>query len=95
MESKRKAAAALEYTPGADSAPRVTAQGRGHMADRIIEEARKAGVPIREDRDLVEILMHLDLNEQIPPDLYEAVAEILMFIYRFNEQWRREHGIRS
>jgi flagellar biosynthesis protein len=95
MATKQQAAAALEYEPSKSDAPRVTAQGRGEMARRIIEEAKKAGVPIREDPTLVELLMRLDLEQAIPPDLYQAVAEILFFIYRLNEQWKRDHGIRS
>jgi flagellar biosynthesis protein len=95
MATKRQAAAALEYQPSTADAPRVTAQGRGDVARRIIEEAKKAGVPIREDPTLVELLMRLDLDQAIPPELYQAVAEILFFIYRLNEQWKRDHGIRS
>jgi flagellar biosynthesis protein len=72
----------------------VTARGRGELADRIISEARRAGVPIREDRDLVELLSQLDLNECIPPELYQAVAEILVFLYGLNEQWKEDHGLR-
>lgn len=87
-------AVALEYAPPDYAAPRVTAQGRGEMADRIISAAQQAGVPIREDRDLVELLLQLDLNECIPPELYRAVAEILVFIYGLNEQWKEDHGLR-
>ncbi len=95
MATKQRAAAALEYQPSKADSPRVTAQGRGEMARRIIEEAKKARVPIREDPTLVELLMRLDLDQAIPPELYQAVAEILFFIYRLNEQWKRDHGIRS
>ncbi len=95
MAPKQQAAAALEYQPSKSDAPRITAQGRGEMARRIIEEAMKAGVPIREDPTLVELLMRLDLDDAIPAELYQAVAEILFFIYRLNEQWKRDHGIRS
>jgi flagellar biosynthesis protein len=95
MATKQQAAAALEYQPSRADSPRVTAQGRGEMARRIIEEAKKAGVPIREDPTLVELLMRLDLEEAIPPELYQAVAEILFFIYRLNEQWKRDHGIKA
>ena len=87
----RKSAVALEYDPGERPAPRVTAQGSGELADRIIREARRAGVPIKEDRDLVALLMQLDLNQCIPPALYQAVAEILFFLYGLNEQWKADH----
>lgn len=87
-------AVALEYAPPEYAAPRVTARGRGEMADRIIGAAQRAGVPIREDRDLVELLLQLDLHECISPELYQAVAEILVFIYGLNEQWKKDHGLR-
>jgi len=91
--SNRPYAVALEYTPPKYAAPRVTAKGNGELAERIIQAARDAGVPIREDRDLIELLLQLDLNESIPLDLYRAVAEILVFLYGFNEQWKAEHGL--
>ncbi|TKB80677.1 MAG: hypothetical protein E8D45_03035 [Nitrospira sp.] len=94
MRDTRQSAAALEYSPSKARSPRVTAQGRGEMAQRIIQEAKRAGVPIREDPTLVDLLLQLDLDQAIPPELYQAVAEILFFIYRLSEQWKREHGIR-
>jgi flagellar biosynthesis protein len=95
MAQKQEMAIALEYTPERCSAPLVTARGRGEMARLIIEEAKKAGVPIHEDPDLVEALVRLDLDEAIPPELYQAVAEILFFLYRFNERWKADHGLPS
>lgn len=83
-EQKHKKAVALRYREGRDSAPLVTAKGRGAVAEKIIELAREAGVPVKEDADLVEILSHLDLNEAIPPDSYVIVAEILAWVYRLN-----------
>ncbi|GAB4387908.1 MAG: EscU/YscU/HrcU family type III secretion system export apparatus switch protein [Thermodesulfovibrionales bacterium] len=74
-------AAALRYDHGEDSAPRLVAKGSGAVARKIIEAARAHGVPIREDPELVEVLASLDLYEEIPEDLYKAVAEILAFIY--------------
>jgi flagellar biosynthesis protein len=93
MTAPRDYAVALRYQTTKDPAPRVTARGRGEIARRIIEEARRAGVPIREDADLVALLLQLDLNECIPPDLYEIVAEILLLLYHANEQWKRAHGL--
>jgi flagellar biosynthesis protein len=95
MREKKKeisVAAALMYDAGRDSAPRVTAKGRGHIADKIIEEARRHGIPIKEDPALVEILSRLDLDEYIPAELYTAVAEILSFVYAVNERYRQERG---
>lgn len=75
-------AAALKYSPESEKSPRMVAKGRGLVAQRIIELAIECGVPIHEDSELVEVLSALELNEEIPPDLYKAVAEVLVFIYR-------------
>ncbi len=81
-------AAAIKYDSKKDLAPRLTAKGKGAVAERIIELARKNHVPIKNDPALVQILYRLDLDEMIPPELYKAVAEILVFVYSLNEQWR-------
>ena len=83
---KRKKAVALRYKAGEDSAPRVTAKGMGPVAEKIIELAREAGVPVREDADLVEVLSCLDVNAEIPPETYVVVAEILAWVYRMNNR---------
>ena len=88
----RKGAVALRYEPKTRSSPSVTALGRGLLAERLIEEAKRHGIPIRENPDLVQILLELDLGQEIPPDLYQAVAEILIFVYRLNEDWKRNHS---
>ncbi len=87
-----KVAAAIRYDSAKDDAPRLTAKGKGHVADRIIELARQNNIPIRSDRALVQILSKLDLDQQIPPELYRAVAEILAFVYSANEQYRERQG---
>ncbi|MDD5476387.1 MAG: EscU/YscU/HrcU family type III secretion system export apparatus switch protein [Syntrophales bacterium] len=81
-------AAAISYEAGKDNAPRLAARGRGFVAERIIELARKHNIPIKQDPSLVEILSRLDIDSEIPPELYRAVAEILAFIYRMNEKHR-------
>ncbi|HET6516096.1 MAG TPA: EscU/YscU/HrcU family type III secretion system export apparatus switch protein [Thermodesulfovibrionales bacterium] len=85
-KEKGSKAAALQYTRGTDSAPKVTAKGRGKVAEKILEVARKHNIPIREDRELVEILSSLDLYQEIPPELYRAVAEILAFVYSLSSK---------
>jgi flagellar biosynthesis protein len=85
VEGKRRHAAALRYAQGQDGAPRLVAKGSGAVADRILEIARRNGIPIREDRELVGMLASLDLYQEIPPDLYKAVAEILAFLYSLNK----------
>lgn len=90
MSDMRKKAAALKYEPGVDAAPSLTAKGKGLVADRIIELARTHGVPVTEDRDMVEILSTLPLYEEIPPQLYRAVAEVLAFIYKISGEMKKE-----
>lgn len=84
MEEKQKKVAALKYTHGDDRAPKIVAKGKGALAEKILETARQHGIPIKEDKTLVEILSSLDLYQEIPPELYKAVAEILAFIYAIN-----------
>lgn len=73
-------AVALTYTSG-DDAPRVAAKGRGLLAHEIIERAREAGVYVHESPELVSLLMQVDLDARIPPQLYVAVAELLAWLY--------------
>lgn len=77
-------ATALRYAAGSDTAPRVVATGAGHIAQRIIDTARDAGVPVREDPALVQALEQLRLSEEIPEELYAAVAEALVWAYRLS-----------
>lgn len=84
MDKKPLLATALKYKGGEDNAPRLVAKGRGLVAEKIIQIAREHGVPVREDKELVEVLSTLEINQEIPPDLYKAVAEILAFLYKLN-----------
>lgn len=81
MEEKKKIkqAIALEYDPHED-APMVIASGRGAVAERIIEKAKEAAVPVHRDDKLADTLSRLEIGEMIPPELYEVVAEILVFV---------------
>jgi flagellar biosynthesis protein len=76
---KIKQAIALEYDPS-DEAPKVIASGKGALAERIIEKAKESDVPIHRDDKLAETLSRLEIGEMIPPELYEVVAEILIFV---------------
>jgi flagellar biosynthesis protein len=80
----RAQAVAITYEAG-DGAPRVVAKGRGVLAEEIIERARAAGVFVHESPDLVNLLMQVDLDERIPPELYIAVAELLSWLYRLEQ----------
>ncbi len=82
METKKKKmkqAIALEYNP-AEDAPKVIASGQGVLAERIIEKAKESNVPLHRDDSLAETLSRLEIGEMIPPELYEVVAEILVFV---------------
>ncbi|MEE3468632.1 MAG: EscU/YscU/HrcU family type III secretion system export apparatus switch protein [Eubacterium sp.] len=76
---RNKKAVALEYEPG-DQAPKVIATGQGKLAERIIEVAQDANVPVHKDAKLAESLSILDIGEYIPPELYSIVAEVLVFV---------------
>ena len=78
-DGKLKQAIALEYDPS-DAAPRVIASGRGILAEKIIEKARESDVPVHRDDKLSDTLSRLDIGDMIPPELYEVVAEILVFV---------------
>lgn len=78
-KEKLKQAIALEYDPNED-APKVVASGRGVLAEKIINRAREAEIPIHQDDRLADTLSRLDIGEMIPPELYEVVAEILVFV---------------
>jgi len=80
----RRRAIALRYDQEQDNAPIVVAKGRALLADRIIELAEQHGVTVYEDPDLTELLFVLDIDMQIPAELYQAVAEVLAFVYRMN-----------
>ena len=86
----RRKATALRYDPPRDAAPRLVAKGEGCVADQIVELAQQHGVPVRNDPFLVEALSTLDLQREIPPELYRAVAELLFFVYRLNEAWKEK-----
>ena len=77
---KVKTAVALAYDPNEDGAPKVIASGKGAVAERIIEQAKENDIPVHEDDKLADTLSRLEIGEMIPPELYEVVAEILVFV---------------
>ncbi|HHV52613.1 MAG TPA: hypothetical protein GXX52_03925 [Synergistaceae bacterium] len=87
-----KKAAALRYEAEKDEAPRVVASGQGVMAERIIEIAKESGVPIVEDPMLASALLFVELGEEIPVELYEAVARVLAFLYRLDRDGKTSNG---
>lgn len=74
-------AVALRYDPTADNAPRVVAKGYGHVADAIIETAKENDLYVHESKELVGLLMQVDLDQHIPPELYLVIAELLAWLY--------------
>lgn len=91
-------AVAVEYERGADDAPRVTASGKGAIAEQILAIAFERGIKVREDAELVEILSLVDVDSPIPLEAFSAVAEILAHVYRANDAkksrppaWKEAH----
>jgi flagellar biosynthesis protein len=85
LAEKRAEAVAITYD-AADGAPRVVAKGRGLLAEEIIQRARAAGVFVHESPELLSLLMQVDMDERIPPELYIAVAELLAWLYRIESE---------
>ncbi|MGM9966777.1 EscU/YscU/HrcU family type III secretion system export apparatus switch protein [Rummeliibacillus sp. POC4] len=84
-QQTRKEAVALSYNPLNADIPKVIAKGKGKIAENILEQAKAHNIPIQEDPNLVQLLGQLDLNEAIPEELYQAVAEVFAFIYRLDQ----------
>lgn len=84
-----KKAIALQYDQEKAQAPVVTAKGQGYIADEILKRAKEANVPIQEDKSLVEILSQLNINDRIPEELYQAVAEVFAFIYQIDQNQKK------
>ncbi|MFD1204133.1 MULTISPECIES: EscU/YscU/HrcU family type III secretion system export apparatus switch protein [Sporosarcina] len=87
----RKEAVALSYDPTSGESPKVIAKGKGKIAENILKKAEEHDVPIQEDPTLVELLGQLNIDETIPEQLYQAVAEVFAFIYQVD----REHRLRK
>ncbi len=83
---KRVKAVALKYNEKKDNAPKVIAKGEGESANNIIKIAKKEKIPIKKDSDLVQMLSHIELNKEIPPNLYKAVAELFSFLYKITKE---------
>lgn len=82
----RKEAVALKYDLDTTTAPVVVAKGKGQVADNILQKAKDHDVPIQEDPTLVQLLGELDINDSIPENLYNAVAEVFAFIYNVDKE---------
>jgi len=90
MPKPSQQAVALRYESQNDSAPRVVAKGAGHIAEKIIQAAKEHDIPLVSDPVAGELLNHVDLGMEIPSEFYQAVAEILAFIYSLNKQYKTD-----
>jgi flagellar biosynthesis protein len=81
----KEKAVALKYDKEKNSAPQLKAKGSGKSAQKIIQIAKENGVPIKKDADLVELLSQVELDEEVPPQMYKAVAEIFSFLYKITK----------
>ncbi len=84
---KKLMAAALRYEQGKQKAPAVVARGSGIVAEKIIEVAKSHGIPLQENPELVQVLIRLEINQEIPAELYQVVADILAMVYRASQQY--------
>lgn len=88
---ERNLAVALKYDLEKSQAPFVVATGKGLIADAILEKAKESGVPIQNDPSLVQLLSQLNINESIPEELYQVVAEVFAFVYRIDQRKKAEN----
>jgi flagellar biosynthesis protein len=84
--SENKRAVAMAYQAATDGAPRVVAKGSGVTAEAIIALAREHGVYVHQSTELVNLLMQVDMDNEIPPELYQAVAELLAWLYQMDRR---------
>ena len=84
-----KKAVALLYDKNKNQAPVIAASGQGRVAEKILALAEEAGIPIKKEPDLIEVLAKVPVGDEIPVELYQAVAEILVFIYRLNDKGKK------
>lgn len=91
MNKNRKKAVALRYDQEKGYAPKIAATGKGLIAENIIEKAKEHNVPILEDTSLIELLAELNINETIPEELYQAVAEVFAFVYRADQTIEKQN----
>lgn len=89
LDDPRAEAVALAYAAG-EAAPRVVAKGKGLIAREIIARARDAGIYVHESPEMVALLMQVDLDERIPPQLYVAVAELLAWLYKTEQAQQKK-----
>ena len=90
-----KKAVALKYDMQQDAAPRVIAKGRGHVAEHILATAQKNSVPVYQNKTLVNMLMALEIDREIPPELYKAIAEVMAYVYKMDKAKGHTNALRE
>ncbi|RLQ95760.1 EscU/YscU/HrcU family type III secretion system export apparatus switch protein [Falsibacillus albus] len=90
---KRKEAVALSYKAEQQQSPSVVAKGKGKIAENILKKAEEHNIPIQEDPSLVQLLGQLNIQESIPEELYQAVAEVFAFVYRLDRESKDENEL--
>ena len=88
---KVKSAISLQYQKEINSAPKITAIGEGWVAEKIIEIAQERNIPIRKDKDLLNLLSEIDVGSEVPESLYKVVAELLSWVYQLNKNYPDSH----
>ncbi|MFH0887286.1 MAG: EscU/YscU/HrcU family type III secretion system export apparatus switch protein [bacterium] len=92
-DGDRKSAIAVRYDVDQDRAPHIIATGKGSIAEEIVRVAEENGIPLYEDKPLAEMLTKLELDTEIPPDLYVLVAEVLFFVYKLDRMAEKREKI--
>ncbi len=82
----KKKAVALKYDQEHSSAPKVVAKGKGAIAEKILQKAQEFDVPVFQNEALADSLLNLDLDEQIPPNLYKAIAEVFVWLMKSEQK---------
>ena len=95
QNSMKNSAISLKYSGGSNHAPKVTAKGQGWVADKIIAMAQEQNIPIKKDKDLIELLAKIDVGKEIPASLYKTVAELLAWVYQLNKEYPKNSNIQK
>lgn len=90
-----KKAVALKYDMQQDTAPKVIAKGRGHVAEHILATAQQNSIPVYQNKTLVNMLMALEIDREIPPELYKAIAEVMAYVYKMDKEKGRANAARN
>lgn len=85
---REKKAIALKYIPDQDAAPKIVAKGKGYVAERIINKAEESDVEVVENSDVAEALFSVEVSNEIPAEMFEAVAGILAFVYQLDNEFK-------